>query len=187
MSIDSLLNPITGHCKRSRCDCSCYHASEIWVSHSKYSSFESHTPPNDRLSYAGSLGVAKKCPIWPIVRTDRAIVRTHRTKGSWRKEPFHCPLSSCRQKFHSFRRLSSHFQKEHLSSSVDAAGKSYQSLHAAGDSLVPAGCGGISISFTGCRPKRYGVCFHKVWVQGSNKTVVVAANTNIRSAWNNSS
>lgn len=125
MSIDSLLNPTTGHCKHSRCDCSCYHASEVWVSHSKYSSFESHTPPIDRLSYGGSLGVAKKCPIWPIVRTDRAIVRTHRTKGSWRKEPFHCPLSSCRQKFHSFRRLSSHFQKEHLPSSVDAAGKSY--------------------------------------------------------------
>jgi hypothetical protein len=74
MSIDSLLNPTTGHCKRSSCG-SCYHASEIWVTHSKYRSFESHTPPNDQLNYARSLRVAKKSLIWPKLRTDRAIVR----------------------------------------------------------------------------------------------------------------
>jgi hypothetical protein len=53
------------------------------------------------------------------------IVRTHRTNASRRKEPYRCPVNSCRLKFHSSRQLSSHFQKEHLSSSIEVNQKIY--------------------------------------------------------------
>jgi hypothetical protein len=125
MSIGSLLNPSRGHCKHSSCDCPCYHASGTWGFHSKNKSFGSDAPPNNRLEYADGPRVAGKCLLWPIVRTNRTKVRTHRTNGLCRKEPYRCPVNSCRQKFHKSHRLSSHFRKEHLSSSMEAKRKSY--------------------------------------------------------------
>jgi hypothetical protein len=125
MSIDSLLNPNRGHCTHSSCDRPCYHASRTCVFHSKNKSFGSKAPPNNRSEYADGLRVTGKCLLWPIVRTDKTKVRAHRTNGLCRKEPCRCPVNSCRLNFHDSRRLSSHFQKEHLSSSIDVDRKSY--------------------------------------------------------------
>jgi hypothetical protein len=95
MSIDSLLNPTRGHCKSSSCDCPCYHASGIGAFHSKYKSCGSDAPPKNQPDCVDGLRVAGKCPIWPMVRCDRAIDRTHRTNGLCKKEPYRCPVNSC--------------------------------------------------------------------------------------------
>jgi hypothetical protein len=153
MSVDSLLNPTRGHCKGSSCVCSSYNDSRIEDFHSKYKSFGSDAPSNNRVEYADGVRVAGKCLLWPIVRTDSTTVRTHRSTRLRRKEPYSCPVNSCRLKFHKSHRLST---------SIEADRKSYP-CPVTTCSRRFSNSGWLSRHFHKLHaqvPEEYGMCFH---------------------------